>query len=105
GGDHAEHRALEADVAAWQGEEAGVLFASGTAANLGVLGALCGDRDLVVSDAWNHGSIVDAIRLSGARKAIVPHGDVGAVDRALLGAPPGGRRFVVVEGIHGMEGD
>jgi 8-amino-7-oxononanoate synthase len=105
GGDHAEHRALEADLARWTGEEAAVLFATGTAANVGVLGALAGPADLVVSDAENHGSLVDGIRLCGARKAIVPHGEPEAVDRALAGDAGRGRRFVVVETLHGMNGD
>jgi 8-amino-7-oxononanoate synthase len=105
GGDHPEHRALEAEVAAWQGEEAAVLFATGTAANLGVLSTVVRPADFVVSDEANHGSLVDGIRLGGASKAIVPHGDAEAVDRALDRGPSTGRRFVVVEGVHGMEGD
>ena len=105
GGDFEEHRRLEADLARLQGEEAGVLFASGTAANIGVLTTLLLPGDLVVSDALNHGSIVDGIRLSGARRTIVSHGDVEAVEHALEADAGTGRRFAIVEGIHGMEGD
>jgi 8-amino-7-oxononanoate synthase len=105
GGDDEAHRALEADLAAWLSEEAAVLFPTGTAANAGAVAALAGPADLVVSDAWNHGSLVDAVRLSRARKEVVPHGDAGAVERALAGDARGGRRFVVLESLHGMEGD
>lgn len=105
GGDHEAHRLLEDAFASLQSEEAAVLFPSGSAANVGLLGLLAGPADLYVSDALNHASLVDGIRLSGARRAIVPHGDVGAVDEALRDADGGGRRFVVVEGVHGMEGD
>jgi 8-amino-7-oxononanoate synthase len=105
GGDHEEHRALEADFAAFQGEEAAVLFPSGTAANVGLLSMLLRPDDLAVCDAWNHASLVDGVRLSRARKAIVPHGDVDAVEAALVADRGEGRRYVVVEGVHGMEGD
>ena len=105
GGDREEHRRLEEAFARLQGEEAAALFPSGSAANVGLLGALAGPDDLVVSDAWNHASLVDGIRLSGARRALVPHGDADAVHDALARAPAAGRRFVVVEGVHGMEGD
>ncbi|MFN7973720.1 MAG: 8-amino-7-oxononanoate synthase [Acidobacteriota bacterium] len=105
GGDCPEHVALEESFAKLQGEEAGVLFPSGTAANQGTLGALLADGDLVISDEQNHASIVDGIRLSRTRRVITPHGDVGAVDRALAHDPGPGARWIVVEGIHGMDGD
>lgn len=105
GGDHEEHRLLEAAFATFQGAEAAVLFSSGSAANVGCLTALLSPQDLAVSDALNHASLVDGLRASGARRAIVPHGDADAVDEALRDAPATRRRFVVVEGVHGMEGD
>lgn len=105
GGDRDEHRLLEEAFARLQGEAAAALFPSGTAANVGLLGALAGEGDVVVSDVWNHASLVDGIRLCGARRVIVPHGDADAVHAALVKAPGTGRRFVVVEGVHGMEGD
>ncbi len=104
-GDDPEHRALEDAVARWLGEEAAVCFPTGSAANAGTLTALLRPGDVAVSDEWNHGSLVDGIRLSGASKAVVPHGDVSAVEAALAKAPAAGRRFVVFESIHGMEGD
>lgn len=104
-GDSEEHRALEATFCEWQGTVAAVCFPTGTAANVGALTALVRRTDFVVSDAWNHGSLVDGIRLSGARKAVVPHGDVDAFDRAFAKAPGDARRFLVVESLHGMEGD
>ena len=105
GGDTRHHHELEEAFAALHGETGAVLFPSGTAANVGVLGALLGPTDLAVSDAANHGSLVDGIRLAGCRKAITPHGDVEAVEAALREDRGGGRRFVIVEGVHGMDGD
>jgi 8-amino-7-oxononanoate synthase len=105
GGDREEHRALEAAVAAWVGEEAAVSFPTGTAANVGLLTGLVRPEDLVVSDARNHGSLVDGVRLAGCRKAVVDGADPAAVEAALVADRGGGRRFVVVEGVHGMDGD
>ena len=105
GGDAEEHRLLETAVAAWVHEEAAVSFPTGTAANVGLLTGLLRPEDLVVSDARNHGSLVDGVRLSRARKAIVAASDPAAVEAALGRDRGGGRRFVVVEGVHGMDGD
>lgn len=104
-GDHPEHRALERALAAWLGHEDALVFSSGYAANVGLLSALLGPNDVVVSDELNHASLIDGIRLSRARPTIVPHGDVAAVARALAEAPPGRRRWVVTEGYFSMDGD
>jgi 8-amino-7-oxononanoate synthase len=77
------HADLEAALAAFTGAPAGLVFASGYAANLAAVTALAGPGTLVVSDAANHASIVDACRLARSRVVITPHADVRAVDRAL----------------------
>ncbi|HMV68888.1 MAG TPA: aminotransferase class I/II-fold pyridoxal phosphate-dependent enzyme, partial [Myxococcota bacterium] len=103
-GQHRAWESLEATFAAWQGSEAALAMGSGFAANVGVVTALAGPGDLVVSDALNHASLIDGVRLCGARRVIVPHGDVGAVDEAL--AAGGWRRaLVVVESVYSMDGD
>ncbi|HEU4410503.1 MAG TPA: 8-amino-7-oxononanoate synthase [Polyangiaceae bacterium] len=105
-GERPEHRELERDLAAWLGAPAALAFSSGYAANVGLLTALAGPGDLVVSDALNHASIVDGCRLSRARVAVVAHRDAGAVARALAEhRPEGGRRFVVTESYFSMDGD
>jgi 8-amino-7-oxononanoate synthase len=103
-GDTLEHRALEADLAAFEGTEAAVLFNAGYAANVGVLSALLGPEDVVFSDALNHASLIDGCRLSRARTVVYPHGDVAAL-RALLAAHPGRRRLVVTDTVFSMDGD
>src|SRR5436190_21814732 len=71
------HRRLEERLAAFKGTEAAVLFGSGYLANIGVIGALAGDRDgLVLSDELNHASIVDGCRLARAETSVYRHGDV-----------------------------
>ena len=74
---------LEAELAEFVGAETGLVFATGYAANLGVVTALAGRGTLVVSDAGSHASLVEACMLSRARVAIAPHRDVDAIERLL----------------------
>jgi 8-amino-7-oxononanoate synthase len=103
-GDTEAHRRLEARLAAFEGTEAALLFNGGYPANLGLVQALVGRGDLVVSDALNHASLVDGCRLSRAEVAVVPHGDVEAVSRQ-LDRPGFGRRLVVTDAVFSMDGD
>jgi 8-amino-7-oxononanoate synthase len=95
---------IEVRLAAFCDTEAALLFATGYAANQGLLQTLAGPDDLVLSDERNHASIVDGIRLSGAREVVYPHQDLEAVEHALR-APRGGRAFLVTESVFGMDGD
>jgi 8-amino-7-oxononanoate synthase len=104
-GNDAAHEEAERAVAAWLGAEAALLFSSGYAANVGVLSALAGRDDVIVSDALNHASIIDGCRLSGARVVVVPHADAGAVGEALAKAGGARRRWVVTEAYFSMDGD
>ena len=103
-GDHAVHRSAEAAIAGWLETDAALLFSSGYAANVGVIGALAERGDVVVSDALNHASIVDGCRLSRADVVVVPHLDHEAVGRALE-AHPQQRRWVVTESYFSMDGN
>ncbi|MGQ0572756.1 MAG: 8-amino-7-oxononanoate synthase [Pseudonocardia sp.] len=102
-GSTALHAALEAELAAFCGAAAALVFSSGYAANLGVLTALTGPGALVVSDAANHASIVDACRLSRARVVVTPRDDVRAVDAALAGRAEE-RAVVAVDGVNSIDG-
>ncbi|HVM35834.1 MAG TPA: 8-amino-7-oxononanoate synthase [Actinomycetota bacterium] len=97
------HARLENELAAWKQTERALLFASGFAANLGVLSALGAPDVLVVSDELNHASIIDACRLSRARIVVFPHRDVDAVEDAL--AHHDGRAIVVTDSVFSMDGD
>ncbi len=99
------HADLERRLAAWKGTEAALLFASGYQANVGLLSALLGPRDRAVSDALNHASLIDGLRLAGCRRVIVPHLDVAAVERELARPHPEGRTYLVTESLFSMEGD
>ena len=97
------HAELEAELAAWKRSEAAVVFSSGYLANLGVVTALAGRGDTVVSDELNHASIIDACRLSGATVRVYRHGDVEQADKLLADAE--GRRVLVTDGVFSMDGD
>ncbi len=102
-GYRAEHAGAEAALTHFTGAQASLLFTSGYAANVGVVSALAGKGDLIVSDALNHASLIDGCRLSGARTVVVPHLDLEAIGVALRGEAR--RRFVVTESYFSMDGD
>lgn len=100
------HEAFEAEIADFTGCEAALLFNSGYAANLGVIPALVGEGDFVVSDSLNHASIIDGVRLSRAKSRVFNHGDVAALDKILGEVSGDGVRVLVpLDGIFSMDGD
>jgi len=99
-------RELEEEFALFAGTEAALFFGSGYAANVGILPAIVGPDDVVYSDMLNHASLIDGMRLSGARKVIYPHLDLNALEDRLredTGAP--WRRIIVTESVFSMNGD
>jgi glycine C-acetyltransferase len=100
-----QHLALEAQLAAFKGTEAALLFNSGYAANTGILAAIAGKGDIIYSDRLNHASIVDGAILSRARLVRYPHADVGALRKLMLQHQGAGRAIIVTDGIFSMDGD
>jgi 8-amino-7-oxononanoate synthase len=101
-----EHTELERELADFLGAEAALVFSSGYLANLGLVTALAGPEDLLISDAQNHASVIDACRLSGARRIVVEHCSPVAVQRALDGTSiPYRRAFVLTESVFSVDGD
>ncbi|HEV2343816.1 MAG TPA: 8-amino-7-oxononanoate synthase [Actinocrinis sp.] len=98
------HAELERDLAQFVGAEAGLVFSSGYLANLGVITALAGRGDLIVSDALNHASLIDGCRLSRARVQIVGHCAVDEVARALAERTEE-RAYVVTDAVFSVDGD
>ena len=97
---------LEAEFASWIGADAALFFSSGYAANMGLLGAILRDSDVVFSDSANHASLIDGLRLSKARRVIFPHLDLSALEDALKSEKDvSGERFILVESIFSMDGD
>lgn len=104
-GSRRAHVDLERSLADWVSAETALLFSSGFAANLGLLGAVAGEGDVILSDALNHASIVDGCRLSRARVLKVPHLDVPALEQLLSKLPPEQPRWFVTESYFSMDGD
>ncbi len=99
---------IEQEFAELAGTEAALYFGSGYAANVGLLTSVLRKSDVVFSDELNHASLIDGIRLSGARKVIYPHLDLNALEAGLRAcANQSGleRRFVVTESVFSMDGD
>jgi len=100
------HEALEAELADWLGTGSALAFGTGYMANVGVIPALVGPDDALVSDALNHASIIDGARLSRAAVHVFAHGDVAALEEALARAAGGARRvLLVLDGVYSMDGD
>jgi 8-amino-7-oxononanoate synthase len=98
------HAALEADLAGWLGAERALVFSSGYLANLGAVRALATKETLIVSDAYNHASLIDGCRISAADTVVAPHNDPAAV-AALLDSAPGRPAVVVTESVFSVGGD
>jgi 8-amino-7-oxononanoate synthase len=99
------HEAVEADLAAFKGTEAAVLFCTGYMANLGVITALLGPGDVIFSDRLNHASIMDAIKLSGAALHRYPHRDMDKLEKILQQTPGGKRRLIITDSVFSVDGD
>jgi 8-amino-7-oxononanoate synthase len=104
GGHSVVHERLESALAEFAGMPRALLFSSGYQANIGAITALAGPEDAVFSDALNHASLIDGVRLSRARVVRYPHGDVDFVSQALASAK-GRIKLIVTDGVFSMDGD
>jgi len=99
------HEELEAELADFTGREAAMVFGSGYAANVGTIGALAGPGDNVFIDKYDHASIVDGCKLSGATVTRFRHNDVEHLDRRLQDVGGAGVNLVIVDSVYSMDGD
>ena len=99
------HVQLEQRLARFESQRGAVLFPTGMAANVGTVAALCGSGDLVLCDRFNHASLVDGCRLSGARLRIYRHGNLQLLERELEKGADARRRWIVTDGVFSMDGD
>lgn len=102
------HRELERKICEFLGCEAATTFISCWDANVGIMPTLCSTpEDAIFSDALNHASIIDAIRLSRAQRFIYRHADLAELQR-MLEAPEGRKarnKVIITDGVFSMEGD
>jgi len=103
-GHSAAHHALEEELADFVGRPRALLFSTGYMANLGVAGALLGAGDRLFEDRYNHASLLDAARYSGARLVRYAHADVDDLQRCLAASGRGGH-LIATDGVFSMDGD
>jgi len=105
-GNLACHEALEGELADFFEMPAALAFNTGYMANVGVIPALVGPGDVLVSDELNHASIIDGAKLARCEVAVFRHGDVDAFAETLARVRPRARRLLVaVDGVYSMDGD
>lgn len=105
-GTRKEHSLLEEKVAAFKGKEAAVVFNSGYQANIGIISALCSRTTAVYCDKLSHASIIDGIKLSGAKMIRFRHNDMDHLEE-LLSRQIGNykKSLIITETVFSMDGD
>jgi glycine C-acetyltransferase len=98
------HKALEAKVAHFFGFEDTILYSSCFDANGGLFETLLGEDDAIISDALNHASIIDGVRLCKAERHRYPNGDMAALEDALKKTQGKRLRMVATDGVFSMDG-
>ena len=104
-GSMAVHHELEQRLATLKKTEAALVFPTGYHANIGVLSALMGPGDTILSDSLNHASIIDGCRLSRADTRVYRHADTEHLGELLQACPATGQRLIVTDSVFSMDGD
>jgi glycine C-acetyltransferase len=99
------HQELEAAIARFLGTEDAILYTSCFDANGGLFETLLGEGDAVISDALNHASIIDGIRLCRAQRYRYEHANMVDLERILRETRPARTRLIATDGVFSMEGD
>lgn len=103
-GTHTAHRELESRLSAYLGTEDTILYSSCFDANGGLFETLLDEKDAIISDALNHASIIDGIRLSKARRLRYANRDMQELAEALRQASDARTRLIVTDGVFSMDG-
>ena len=100
------HKALESAISKFLGTEDTILYPSCFDANGGLFETVLGEQDAIISDALNHASIIDGIRLCKAQRYRYVHNDLADLERCLQEAKPKARRMMIAtDGVFSMDGD
>ncbi|MBI5838157.1 MAG: pyridoxal phosphate-dependent aminotransferase family protein [Candidatus Eisenbacteria bacterium] len=99
------HLELEAELAAFSGKQAAMMFSTGFFTNQGAIATLVGRSDVVIIDKLDHASIVEGCMLSMGQTERFKHNDLAELERILANLEPRKGRLIAVDGIFSMEGD
>ena len=98
------HKKLENTISRFFGTEDTILYSSCFDANAGLFETLLGEKDAIISDALNHASIIDGIRLCKAERHRYPNGDMEALEKALQATQNKRLRMIATDGVFSMDG-
>ncbi len=98
------HKSLEQKISTFFGTEDTILYSSCFDANGGLFETLLGEEDAIISDALNHASIIDGVRLCKADRKRYPNGDMGALEAALKETQGKRLRMIATDGVFSMDG-
>jgi glycine C-acetyltransferase len=100
------HMEVERKLAKFKGTESSLIYQTGFAANAGLIPQLVGKGDVIISDEFNHGSIIDGVRLTKADRAVYKHCDMGELEKVLKDADKKYKRILTItDGVFSMDGD
>src|SRR3989338_2549985 len=100
------HMQLERKIAEFKGSEDALYYQTGFAANAGLIPALVGEGDLIISDELNHGSIIDGVRLAKAERKVYKHNDTKGRKKLLEETQGKYKRTLrITDGVFSMDGD
>ena len=103
-GTQEEHKQLEARISAFLGMEDTILYSSCFDANGGLFETLLSEEDAIISDALNHASIIDGVRLSKAKRFRYANNDMAALEEELKKAEGSRFKLVATDGVFSMDG-
>lgn len=98
------HQQIEAALAKLHHTQAALTYVSCWSANTGLMPAIAGAEDVLISDALNHASLIDGCRMSKAKRLVYPHSDLVDLEAKLQSVAGARRIFIVTDGVFSMEG-
>ena len=99
------HIQLEEKLASFIGKESALTFGTGFQTNLAIISSIAGRNDYLINDRENHASIVDACRLSFAKKLNYRHNDMESLEETLQRIPETSGKLIITDGVFSMGGD
>ncbi len=99
------HQELEEAIAEFKGTEAAMVFPTGYVTNVSTISVLVGRGDYIISDKYNHASLIDGAIMSGAKLLRYRHGDLDMLERRLQSVPEGAGKLIIADAVFSMDGD